>query len=147
MPNHPIRLMPLFLYNYSIKGCCFPRKSKIPVPSFPLSVNSTVSGQQVSSNIEPLRLFYTLQDPSKSEGAPFYCELCAAKMENLEASQNHVRSKAHKKLKKVGTDHLTSKHLKDGFKKNLAAPYFNPLLGVWKSDETHFLVFDVIYQT
>ena len=49
---------------------------------------------------------YTLQDPgSECEGSPFYCELCAVKMENIEECQNHVRTKAHKKLKKVGVDH------------------------------------------
>ena len=68
-------------------------------------------------------------------------------MENVEASQNHVRSKAHKKLKKVWTDHLTSKHLKVGFKKLTCPYFFNPLLGGWKSDETRFLVFGVSYQT
>ena len=40
--------------------------------------------------------------------------------------------------------HQISKHFEVG-KKNSAAPrFFNPLLGVWISDETLFLVFDIL---
>ena len=42
--------------------------------------------------------------------------------------------------------HHISKHLVSGFKKKRHR-LFNPLLVVWKLDETLFLVFDVIYQT
>ena len=42
--------------------------------------------------------------------------------------------------------HQISKHFEVG-KKNSAAPrFFNPLLSVWISDETLFLVFDILHR-
>ena len=48
-------------------------------------------------------LFSDFQDPSKCAGASFYCELCEVKLANLDSCKNHIRSKVHKKLKKVGS--------------------------------------------
>lgn len=48
-----------------------------------------------------------LEDPNKSAGAPFYCELCGLKKMNIEECQNHVRTKGHKKLKKTKGEFLS----------------------------------------
>jgi len=49
-------------------------------------------------------LFSDFQDPSKCAGAAsFYCELCEVKLAYLDSCKNHIRNKAHKKLKKVGS--------------------------------------------
>ena len=41
--------------------------------------------------------------------------------------------------------HQISKHFEVGLKKSTCASFFNPLLSVWISDETLFLVFDILH--
>ena len=42
--------------------------------------------------------------------------------------------------------HQISKHFEAGSKNSAAPRFFNPLLSVWISDETLFLVFDILLQ-
>ena len=41
--------------------------------------------------------------------------------------------------------HQISKHFEVGLKKSTYASFFNPLLSIWISDETLFLVFDILH--
>ncbi|XP_068677425.1 terminal uridylyltransferase 4-like isoform X2 [Montipora foliosa] len=62
-----------------------------------------------------------LEDPSKSEGAPFYCELCSMKIENVQECPNHVITKAHKKAKKAKGEYLTLCRVKSPSQSQISA--------------------------